>query len=150
MTPHALIEELSEKEEYTAADRELVDAMLKRYPKSAELWDYYGDLLQMSSEEFPIERSQECYEKALQCYPSFATAHESLGHLYGSHIEDIPKAEASFLRAIEFGAGDSARVGLARVFAHTNRAAAALKQLDLCEDQANDDVLELRDEIKEG
>jgi len=150
MTPYALIEKLSEKEEYTAEDLEQVDAMLKRYPKCAELWDYYGDLLQMSSEEFPIERSQECYEKALQCYPSFATAHESLGHLYGTHLEDIPKAEASFLRAIEFGAGDSARVGLARVFAHSHREAAALKQLDLCEDQANEDVLELRAEIEQG
>ena len=150
MTPYALIEMLSEKEEHTIADLEQVEAMLKRYPKSAELWDYYGDLLQMSSEEFPIERSQECYEKALQCYPSFATAHESLGHLYHAHLEDIPKAEVSFLRAIEFGAGDSARVGLARVFAHSNREAAALKQLDLCEDQADEDVLELRAEIKEG
>lgn len=55
-----------------------------------------------------------------------------------------------FLRAIEFGAGDSARLGLARMFAQTDRAAAALMQLDLCEDQANQDVLELRTEIKEG
>ena len=150
MTPYALIEELSEQEEYTAADLQRVDAMLKRYPKSAELWDYYGDLLQMSSEEFPIERSQECYEKAIKCYPTFASAHESLGHLYDAYLDDFPKAEVCFLRAIEFGAGDSARVGLARVFSQTEREGAALKQLDLCEDQANPDVLELRAEIEEG
>lgn len=149
MTPYALIEELSEKEEFTAADLKRVEAMLKRYPKSAELWDYYGDLMQMCSEEFPIERSQECYEKAIQCYPTFASAHESLGHLYDAYLDDFPKAEACFLRAIEFGAGDSARVGLARVFSQTDREAAARKQLDLCEEQANQDVLELRAEIDE-
>lgn len=150
MTPSQLIEELSEKEEYTAADLKRVEAMLKRFPKSAELWDYYGDLMQMSTEEFPIEQSQECYEKAIQCYPTFASAHESLGHLYDAYLDDFAKAEASFLRAIDFGAGDSARVGLARVFAQTEREAAAIKQLDLCEDQASADVLELRAEIEEG
>ncbi|MCE9608453.1 MAG: hypothetical protein K8U03_26515 [Planctomycetia bacterium] len=150
MTPYQLIEELSEKEEYTAADLKRVRAMLDKYPKSAELWDYYGDLMQMSVEEFPIERSQECYEKAIQCYPTFASAHESLGHLYDAYLDDFPKAEGCFVRAIEYGAGDSARVGLARVFAQTEREAAAIKQLDLCEDQANPDVLELRAEIEEG
>ena len=37
MTPNALIEELFEKEGYTAADLKRVEVMLKRYPKSAEL-----------------------------------------------------------------------------------------------------------------
>jgi tetratricopeptide (TPR) repeat protein len=150
MTPAQLIEELSELESYKAADIARVEALLKTYPKSAELWEFLGDLMQMSDDEFPVERSQECYQKAIQCYPSFASAHESLAHLYDAYLDDFPKAEASFLRAIEFGAGDSARVGLARVFAQTDREAAAIRQLDLCDDQTNPDLLELRDEIKAG
>lgn len=150
MTPYQLIEELSEKEAYTAADLERVEAMLKKYPKSAELWEYFGDLMQMSDDEYPVERSQECYEKAIQCYPSFASAHESLGHLFDAYLDDFPKAEKCFLKAIEFGSGDSARIGLARVLAQMDREADALKQLDLCEDQANADLVELRGEIEEG
>jgi tetratricopeptide (TPR) repeat protein len=150
MTPYQLIEELSEKEQYTAADVARVEALLKKYPKSAELWEYFGDLMQMSDDEYPVERSQECYEKAIQCYPSFATAHESLGHLYDAYLDDFPKAEKSFLKAIEFGAGDSARIGLARVLAQTDREAEALKMLDQCEDQASADLAELRAEIEEA
>lgn len=149
MTPYQLIEELSEKEAYTAADLNRVDAMLKRYPKSAELWEYYGDLMQMSEDEYPVEKSQECYEKAIQCYPTFASAHESMGHLHSAYFEDFSKAEACFRRAIEYGAGDSAHVGLARVLAQTDRVPAALKELDLCDDQASPDVIETRADIEE-
>lgn len=149
MTPYRLIEELSEKEQYTAADLARVEAMLKKYPKSAELWEYFGDLMQMSDDEYPVERSQECYEMAIQCYPSFASAHESLGHLYDAYLDDFPKAEKCFRKAIEFGAGDSARIGLARVLAQTDREEEALKQLDQCDDQSQGDLTELRAEIAE-
>lgn len=90
-----------------------IDEELERAP-SAELWILRGDALQLSDDQVEdalgeVERS---YRAALELDPSSADAYESLGHFVLSVSDDARESLDYFRKAIELGAGQSARDGL--------------------------------------
>lgn len=80
---------------------------------TAELWILHGDALQLADEEkFDVEEAEASYMTALELDPKAADAYESLGHFTFAVHDDARAAVQYFQRAIELGAGASAREGL--------------------------------------
>lgn len=86
---------------------------------------------------------------AVRIDPDYAQAHNSLGYWYDI-AADFPLAKYHFERAIALGAGDIARVGLARVLAQMGFDDDAFATLDACDNPAGESATELRREIAEG
>lgn len=151
MEPFDLIDELRDKDRHTRADVERLRQMSERHSDFPELWDLLGDIQQICVDhEYRIDESVSCYRKAIDCDPQYAPAHVSLGYAYDTYLDDFANAAEHFRLAIAFGAGDTARIGLARVLAQLGDADGANAELDKCSDQQHGDVLEVRREISEG
>jgi tetratricopeptide (TPR) repeat protein len=151
MEPFDLIDQLRNKDCHTKSDVESLRRMSEGYPDCPELWDVLGDLQQICVDhEYEIDESVACYRKAIACDPQYAPAHVSLGYAYDTYFDDFANAAEHFRLAIAFGAGDTARIGLARVLAQLGDADAAVAELDGCSDLEHVDVLELRREISKG
>jgi tetratricopeptide (TPR) repeat protein len=90
-----------------------IDDELERAP-SAELWILRGDALQLSDDEDPegLEEAERSYREALELDPNSADAYESLGHFIYAVWDDARESLDYFRKAIELGAGQSARDGL--------------------------------------
>jgi tetratricopeptide (TPR) repeat protein len=150
MEPDDTIDAIREKETWTLADVERLRALTVTYPNDSYLWDVLGDIAQMvDSEALPDDFSLQCYLAAVAADPSYSPAHESLGHWYDL-AENFPLAQRHFLLALEHEADDSIRVALASVLAQMGLKADAFAELDRCEDQDAEIVLEMRHEIAEG
>ncbi len=91
--------------------------------------------MQICNSEIPIQESIKCYRQALECDPTFASAYESLGWALDSYFSDFKNARRNFELAIENGAGDSARIGLARVLAQMGETVIANQSLAECDDK---------------
>ena len=151
MEPFDLIDELRDKDRHTRSDVERLRQASEIYPDCAEVWDVFGDLMQICYDnEYSIDESLDCYKKSIACDETYAPAHVSLGYAYDAHFDDFPRAAKHFRLAIAHGAGDTARIGLARVLAQLGDSNGALGQLDACADQDDDNVREMRREVSDG
>lgn len=144
------IDRIRLKERQTIEDVRDLRTLADAYPSVPELWDILGDVMQICDAEIPIGESIACYKKALECDPTFASTYESLGWALDSYFDDFSGARINFELAITHGGGDSARIGLARVLAQTDKAVEAIQQLDECEDKTRKDWLDMSREIREG
>lgn len=150
MEPDDTIDSIREQETWTIAHVERLRALTVTYPEDSYLWDVLGDISQMiDSESTTNDFSLQCYLTAIAADPAYWPAHESLGHWYDL-AENFPLAQRHFLLAIEHGADDSARVALASVHSQMGLRSDAFAELDRCEDQQAEIVLDMRREIAEG
>jgi hypothetical protein len=97
----------------------LADEAVLRFPESPRLWQRRGDLIQLGDGEsaHSLEDALRSYEMAVKLDPGFAEAHESIGYYFDAIDEDLPRAEAGFLKATQLGGGEYSWAGLARVIA---------------------------------
>ncbi len=146
-----LLNDLRGRNRYLRSDVDRVRQMCERFPDQAEFWEVLGTVMQICADhEYAVEESIVCYKEALRCDPQYASAHTLLGYAYDSYLDDFANAAEQFRLAIAKGAGDIARVGLARGLAQSHDTVGVLAQLDLCTNQVCCDVDELRREIREG
>lgn len=104
--------EITRDEQASAAVIAEIEDELQRSP-SARLWILHGDAIQLADEdEYDIEDAEESYVRALELDPKSAEAYESLGHFVLAVHEDAGAALQYFQRALELGAGASAREGM--------------------------------------
>ena len=98
----------------TEGDVDAIDDILETEGPSAELLVLRGQLIQLVADGRPdeLEEAFACYQEALELDPDSAEAHEELGHFLDDVADDPAEAASFFRRAIELGAGDSAREGL--------------------------------------
>lgn len=150
MSPEEFIDELRSHNEPTLADIQSIEVMCRAHPHCAELWNCFGDMIVLSAGLRPREQALECYQKAIAIDPQFAEGHESLGYFYDTYCDNFETAAEHFQRAIELGAGDDSKVGLARVLAQTGKNIEAIAILDTCVDARHPQVTKLRDEINAG
>ena len=88
-----------------------IERELDRHP-SAELWILLGDAIQLSACHESLDDVESSYRRALELDPSSADAHESLGHFMFAVKADASGSLQYFQRALELGAGVTAREGL--------------------------------------
>jgi tetratricopeptide (TPR) repeat protein len=103
--------QISRAEHASADVLEEIEEALQREP-SAALWILHGDALQLCDDEERLEEAEESYEQALELDPKSAEAYESLGHFIFAIHDDARASLPFFEKAIELGAGASAREGL--------------------------------------
>lgn len=150
MEPFDTIDRIRLKDRHTIEDVRELRTLTESYPTEPELWDVLGDVMQICEAEIPIEESINCYKQALECDPTFASAYASLGWALDSHFDDFENARQHFELAIEYGGGDSARIGLARVLAQMGETVEANQCLMECDDKNREDWIEMSSEIREG
>lgn len=150
MEPFDTIDHIRDKSGPTEKDIQELRSLTLNYPRHPELGVCLGDMMQLSSSDYPIEESLRCYHQAIACDPAHADAYEELAWAYDTYTEDFENAERYFRLAIEKGGGDSCRVGLARVYAQLSKNNAALLELDCCKDQNHPDVVSMRSEVSQG
>ena len=148
--PFDSIDRIRAKDVYTEEDIALLRGLTETYPNEPELWDFLGDLMQICKSHYPIEESMDCYRRAIECDRTYAPAHESLGWALDTYFDEFEESTRNFLLALEYGSGDSCRLGLARVLAQTGKTDVAILQLNQCNDQTMSDVINLRREIEGG
>ena len=109
------------------ASPEMLDEIedeLERDP-SAELWILRGDAIQLSdADDSDLDDAARSYLEAIELDPNSADAYESLGHFTFAVNDDARGSIEFFRKAIELGAGASAREGLRE----------AEEELDACAD----------------
>ena len=120
-TPDDYIEQIHDNlmrnEKALPRDLELIEAAIREFPDLAELWILRGDLIQLSDEggAYTLRDAETSYLKAVEIEPENPEGYESLGFYYDDVMADPLRAKPQFERAIDLGAGASAREGLAEV-----------------------------------
>lgn len=149
--PFDTIEEYRELDRYSKLDVERLLALSCKFPKCAQLWDFIGDVMQICDEDgYMIADAMNCYNQAIIADPDYAIAHESLGYAYDTYFDDFENAEKHFRRALDLGAGDDVKIGLARVLAQQDRTTEANDLLAACDERDTPKWNSLRDEIEQG
>ena len=94
---------------------DMVEDAVRLHPDSAELWCLRGDVILLADEDegYSVDEAATSYLEANRLAPDDPEPLESLGHFYDAVMDDPREAEGFFRRALELGAGDSAREGLA-------------------------------------
>jgi tetratricopeptide (TPR) repeat protein len=111
---------------------------LDEFPLSSELWCIKGDYIFMKNNYKPknniFKERESCYKYSIILNESYSYAYESLGHLYHEYSNNsnnyYGQSEAFFKKGIEKNAGSSCYIGLAQLFADTNRKAMAIECLE--------------------
>lgn len=150
MEPFDTIDQIRLKDAHTIEDVLELRALSQTYPEEPELWDVLGDVMQICDAEISIDESMDCYKRALECDPTFASTYASLGWALDSYFNDFANAKNYFELAIEHGYGDSARIGLARVLAQMGETVRANQSLAECHDKTRADWIEMSRDIREG
>ena len=98
----------------TEDDIDAIDDLLEAEGPSVELLILRGQLIQIVADGGPedLEEAFACYREALELDPLSASAHEELGHFMDDVADDPAEAILFFRKAIELGAGASAKEGL--------------------------------------
>ncbi|NND96365.1 MAG: hypothetical protein HKN47_03430 [Pirellulaceae bacterium] len=150
MEPFDTIERIRALDVFTDSDVQQVRKLTDEHPDVAELWDFLGDVIQLShAGDMPTAESMICYQRAIQCDPSYYVAHESLA-FYHDLFDEFDVALRHFRLALEHGAGDTARIGAARILEQLGRSDEAQQELNGCVDQQSAPIIELRREIADG
>ena len=103
---------VSETERVPAALIKELDEELDHNP-SVDLWILRGDVIQLCEDgEYDLDDARESYIKAIALDPQSADAFESLAHFTFAVNAAARDSLQYFQRAIELGAGQSAREGL--------------------------------------
>ena len=107
----------------TPDDIEELDAILEREGPSAERLILRGQLMQLVADEEPdaLEEALACFRDAVKLDPASAEAYEELAHFLDDVADEPAEAETFFRKAIELGAGESARDGLRDVLSQLGR-----------------------------
>jgi tetratricopeptide (TPR) repeat protein len=98
----------------TPGDIDAVDAILEAEGPTAEWLILKGQLFQLVAEgrRDELDEAFACYQEALELAPDSASAHEEIAHFLDDVADDPAEAIPFFRKAIELGAGESAREGL--------------------------------------
>jgi len=136
---------------------------LKNNPRSAELWNIRGDIISMllfnqrtneillsSGVKYTRKDVLNCYRKALELNPKYATAYESIGYYHDVITNCLRYAEPAFRKAILYGAGIDSYIGLARVLAQQNRTIDALTILKKYKYPKDSKIITMKSEIING
>lgn len=109
--------------EVAPEDLDEVDDMLEAEGPTVELLILRGQLLELIGDVEPeaIDEAFACFREAVELDPESAEAHEELAHFLDDVVDDPAEAEPFFRRAIELGAGESAREGLRDVLSQLGR-----------------------------
>jgi tetratricopeptide (TPR) repeat protein len=109
----ALPSDIDELDDILEAEGPSVDALILR-----------GQLIQLvdgeDSEVF--DEAFACFQEAVELDPTSADAFEELAHFMDDVADEPEEAEAFFRKAIELGAGETAREGLRDVLRQLGRA----------------------------
>jgi tetratricopeptide (TPR) repeat protein len=105
------------------ADIEELDQILEADGPSAEILILRGQLMQLVADEEPdaLDEALACFRDAIELDPASAEACEELAHFLDDVADEPEEAEVFFRRAIELGAGESAREGLRDVLSQLGR-----------------------------
>lgn len=109
--------------EATEDDLGLIDEILEREGPSAEALVLRGQMMQLVGEDDPeaLDEALACFREAIEVDPRSAEAHEELAHFLDDVVDEPEEAEVFFRRALELGAGASAREGLRDVLSQLGR-----------------------------
>ena len=104
-------------------DIDAIDDILETEGASAELLILRGQLIQLVADGRPdeLEEAFACYQEALELDSDSASAHEEIGHFLDDVADEPAEAIPFFRKAIELGAGASAREGLRDVLSQLGR-----------------------------
>ena len=104
-------------------DIDTLDDILEAEGPSVELLILRGQLIQLMADGRPdeLEEAFACYQEALELDPDSASAHEEIGHFLDDVADEPEEAVPFFRKAIELGAGASAREGLRAVLSQLGR-----------------------------
>ena len=150
MEPFDTIDRIDAKDRPTERDINALRELTEQFPDTAELWAFLGDAVGPPSDSELAEAEPfVCYQRAIECDPTYAPAHESAA-LYHDLLSELADAERHFRAALEHGASDSARIGLARVLTQMGRSDDATLEMSRCTDQDSEELAELRSEIADG
>jgi len=107
----------------TEGDIDAIDDILEAEGPSVELLILRGQLIQLVANGGPdeLEEAFACYQEALELDPSSASAHEEIAHFLDDVADEPAEAIPFFRKAIELGAGESAREGLREVLSQLGR-----------------------------
>ena len=107
----------------TPDDIDAIDDILEAEGASVELLILRGQLIQLVADGRPdeLEEAFACYQDALELDPDSAYAHEEIGHFLDDVADEPAEAIPFFRKAIELGAGASAREGLRDVLSQLGR-----------------------------
>jgi tetratricopeptide (TPR) repeat protein len=109
--------------EATPEDIDRIDDILEAEGATVDLLIFRGQLIQLVADEDPeaLDEAFACYQEAVELDPTSAEAHEEIAHFLDDVADEPEEAEAFFRKAIELGAGDTAREGLAQVLGQLGR-----------------------------
>jgi tetratricopeptide (TPR) repeat protein len=104
-------------------DIDQIDDLLEAEGPTVDLLILRGQLIQLLSDDDPeaMDEAFACYQEAVELDPSSAEANEELAHFLDDVADEPEEAEPFFRRAIELGAGETAREGLRDVLSQLGR-----------------------------
>ena len=107
----------------TPEDVDAIDEILEAEGPTVDLLLLRGQMIQLISDAGPedLEQALASFEEALELDPSRPEPYEEIAHFMDDLADDPEEAEAFFRKAIELGAGESAREGLRDVLAQLGR-----------------------------
>jgi len=109
--------------EATESDIEELDDILESEGPTVDLLILRGQLIQLIGDDDPeaLDEAFACYQEAVALDPLSAEAHEEIAHFLDDVADEPAEAETFFRKAIELGAGETAREGLAQVLGQLGR-----------------------------
>ena len=107
----------------TPDDIDEIDDLLEAEGPTVDLLILRGQLIQLLPDDDPdaADEAFACFQEAVELDPSSAEANEELAHFLDDVADEPEEAEPFFRRAIELGAGESARDGLRDVLSQLGR-----------------------------
>ena len=137
--------------------RSILDLCLQavtEYPQSSALWYDLGLIASRCADDCGYTPGDYArfFENAIKFGPGNAEAYQELGYALDVYFDDYGRAEKSFAKAIELGAGMESHLGRARVLAEMGRTHDAIQSLSeaSCPFHEHAAVQSLRSEITDG
>jgi tetratricopeptide (TPR) repeat protein len=109
--------------EATPEDIDAIDDILEGEGPTVDFLLLRGQMIQLIVDAGPdeLEQALACFEEALELDPSRPEPYEEIAHFMDDVADDPEEAEPFFRKAIELGAGESAREGLREVLGQLGR-----------------------------
>ncbi len=127
----------------------LVEHAVEKCPHVSAFWMVRAQLIQLFPEgPYTAEDVRLSLEAATRVDPGYTDAHMALASFNEEVLDDLDRAHAAYLAALDSGAGTAAALGLARVLARQERWDEAIAALDMVPEPADAAVLEARRDIE--